>query len=118
MREIASDPEGFIRKQGWASVELATEKEIKSLRRLLEMLQIKIVEVIEATDQLKEGPDYELYNLVHRNPSVLDTVSQKQREQIEIECVTLAEEAEELAKQIEELTGEPPFRATEVGKSV
>src|SRR5439155_26449328 len=55
LREIANDPEGYIRKQGWASVELATEKEIKSLRHLLEMLQIKTVEVIEATNQLKES---------------------------------------------------------------
>ena len=37
-------------------MELADEKEIKALRRLLEMLQIKIVEVIEATNQLKESP--------------------------------------------------------------
>ena len=49
LREIANDPQAFIHKQGWASVELVDEKEIKALRRLLEMLQIKIVEVIEAT---------------------------------------------------------------------
>ena len=74
LREIANDPEGYIRKQGWAGVDLSDEKEIKALRRLLEMLQIKIVEVIEATDQLKESPDYELYSLSQRDVSILDTV--------------------------------------------
>ena len=106
LREIAADPDGYIRKQGWASVELADEKEIKALRRLLEMLQIKIVEVIEATDQLKESPDYELYDLSQHDASILDTVSEKQRQQIETECAGLSEEAIDLEKQIEELTGE------------
>ncbi len=109
LREIANDPQGYIRKQGWASVELATEKEIKSLRRLLEMLQIKIVEVIEATNQLKESPDYELYNLFLRDPSILDTVGEKQKEQIEAETAKLAAEAEKLKQQIDELTGELAF---------
>lgn len=118
LREIASDPEGFIRQQGWASVELASEKEIKSLRRLLEMLQIKIVEVIEATDQLKESPDYELYALSQRDPSILETVGEKQREQIAAECAKLAAEAEELARQVEELTGETALGTTEVTETI
>ena len=109
LREIAADPDGYIRKQGWASVELADEKEIKALRRLLEMLQIKIVEVIDATDQLKESPDYELYSLAQRDGSVLETVSEQQEQQIDAECSKLSEEAEELAKQVEELTGEEAF---------
>jgi DNA polymerase-3 subunit epsilon len=106
LREIATDPNAFIRRQGWASVELADEREIKALRRLLEMLQIKIVEVIEATDELRESPDYELYTLAQRDQSILETVSEKQQRQIEAECRTLSEEAKDLAKQIEELTGD------------
>ena len=106
LREIANDPQAFIHKQGWASVELADEKEIKALRRLLEMLQIKIVEVIEATIQLKESPDYELYTLSLRDPSILDAISESQQQQIESECSKLSEEAKEWEKQIEELTGE------------
>jgi len=42
--------------------------EIAALRRLLEMLQIKILEVLEATDELKESADYELYDLTQRTP--------------------------------------------------
>jgi DNA polymerase-3 subunit epsilon len=111
LREIAADPDAFIRKQGWASVELVDEKEIKALRRLLEMLQIKIAEVIEATNGLRESPDYELYNLSQRDPSILDTVSQKQQQDIDNECVKLTAEATDLEKQIEELTGEAALGA-------
>lgn len=106
LREIANDPEGFIRKQGWAGVDLADEKDLKALRHLLEMLQIKIAEVIEATNEIRESPDYELHDLCQRDPSILETVGEKQRQQIDAECATLSEEAEELAKQVEELTGE------------
>ena len=73
------------------------------------MLQIKIVEVIESTIQIKESPDYELYNLSRHDASILDTVSVKQQQQIETECAGLAEEAKDLEKQIEELTGEEAF---------
>lgn len=66
----------------------------------------KIVEVIEATDQLKESPDYELYCLSQRDASILDTVSEKQKQQIEAECNELLGEARQLKSQIEELTGE------------
>lgn len=76
------------------------------------MLQIKIEQVIEATNEIKESPDYELHNLCQRDPSVLETVGEKQRHQIEAECATLAQEAEELAKQVEELTGESAIGST------
>jgi hypothetical protein len=106
LREIASDPEAYIRKQGWASVDLTDEKEIQALRRLLEMLQTKIVEIIEATNQLKESPDWELYTLSQHDASILDKVSKQQAEQIETECRKLSTEAEELEKQMQELIGE------------
>ena len=109
LREIADDPAAFIRKQGWASIELGDQKEIKALRHLFEMLQIKIAEVIEATEQLKESSDYELYNLAQQNPSILDTVSQRQKEEIQKERERLIKEAQDLEDKIKELTGELAF---------
>ena len=90
-------------------MELSEEKDIKALGCLLEMLQIKIVEVIEATNALQESSVYELHKLAQRDPSILGTVSEKQKEQIEVECGNLTAEAGELEKQIEELTGEAAF---------
>ena len=70
------------------------------------MLQSKIAEVIEATNE--QSPDYDLHALCQRDPAILETVGEKQRQQIEAEYAALSEEAEELAKQVEELTGEAP----------
>ena len=70
---------------------------------------LKIIEVIEATIQLKESPDYELYDLMQRDASILDTVSEKQKQDIERECGSLTGEAQDLANQIEELAGAAAF---------
>ena len=112
LREIAGDPHGFIRKQGWSRVELDNEKEVKTLRRLLEALEIKIAEVIESTIQLKESPDYELHSMSQRDPTILETVSEKQKQEIEAECAKLKAEASDLETQIEELTGEEAIGST------
>jgi len=88
-------------------VEIAasTRRDMKA-HKVQSVLTSKIVEVIEATNQLKESPDYELYTLSRRDPSILDTVSKSQQQQIEAECSKLSEEAKKLGRQIEELTGE------------
>jgi DNA polymerase-3 subunit epsilon len=106
LKEIASDPDAFIRKQGWARVDLTDENEIRHLRTLLEFLQNRIVEVIEATIALQESPDFELHVLSQRDPSILDTVSKQQQQQIESECASLDADANKLRDEIDELAGE------------
>jgi hypothetical protein len=113
LREIANDPEGFIRKQGWTHVELAPEKEVEALRRLLEMLQAEIVEVTTARNRLRETPDFELYDLWRRDPKILDNLAERQKRDIEAECVELTREADELRREIEKITGEPAFGEVE-----
>ena len=39
LREIASDPDGFILRQGWTSLDFSDANEIKSLRKLFGTLQ-------------------------------------------------------------------------------
>jgi hypothetical protein len=55
--------------------------------------------------QLRESPDDELHGLAHRDASILETVSEKQKQQIEAECARLTGEAKTLESQIKELTG-------------
>ena len=62
----------------------------QQLSQLFEMLQIKIAEVIEATNEITESSDYELHTLCQRDPSILVTVGEKHRQQIEAECATLS----------------------------
>jgi DNA polymerase-3 subunit epsilon len=113
LREIANDAEAFIRQQGWAHIKLEPEKEIKALQRLVELLQSKIAEVVEAMTELKESPEYELSELWRRDPSILDKIAARQRRDIDAECVDLKRRARKLQKQIEELTGEPAFGQVE-----
>ncbi len=89
-------------------MELADEKDIAALRRLLEMLQIKILEIIEPTDQLRESAEFELHELIAKKPEMLDSVVVKQTAQIKAEITALKGEADQLGREIEELTGDAP----------
>jgi ABC-type glutathione transport system ATPase component len=78
-------------------------------RQFLDQMQKPDVDYIEGLSpaiEIRESPDYELHTLCQRDPAILETVGEKHRQQIEAECATLSAEAEELAKQVEELTGE------------
>ena len=62
--------------------------------------------VIEASNALKESPDYELHRLTTQTPAFFDETVKRHVEGLEKELTTLENEATELAKEIEELTGE------------
>ena len=62
--------------------------------------------VIEASNALKESPDYELHRLTMQSPAFFDETVRRQVEGLEKELAVLESEAEELAQEIEELTGE------------
>ena len=109
LREIAGDPERFMQAQGWMPVDLTCGQTLGELRNILEMLQLKIAEVVNATDELRTSSDYELYELAQRNESILESVTEKQRADIEAECAWLSGEAESLKTQIGKLTGAPAF---------
>lgn len=114
LRKIAEDPHDFILRQGWAALDFRDEEQINRLQQLSESIDLEIIRVLEAIDQLKESPDYELYNLSQQDASILDTVTEKQKQDIEAECDELTDEAHKLEKQIQELTGEPTFGRADV----
>ena len=62
--------------------------------------------MIEASNALKESPDYELHRLTTQTPAFFDETVRRHVESLEKEVAALESEAEELAKEIEELTGE------------
>ena len=61
---------------------------------------------MEASNALKESPDYELHRLTTRTPAFFDETVKRHVDSLDKEVATLQNEAEELAKEIEELTGE------------
>jgi DNA polymerase-3 subunit epsilon len=110
LREIANDPNGFIMRQGWQSLDFTEEKEIQQLRSVYETLQLEIFSVIEALNQLRESPDFELSLLSEGKPGMLDELVTERAKMLERETTELETEAEKLAQEIAELTGEEPSR--------
>ena len=97
---------GFILRQGWAALGFGEERELAQLRRLWESIELEIIRVLEAGHALKESPDYELHRLTTQTPAFFDETVRRQVEGLEKELAVLESEAKELAKEIEELTGE------------
>jgi len=110
LREIAEDPEGFILRQGWESLDFSEERELQQLRRLYETLELEIVNVLESLNRLRESPDYELCQLAQSKPGMLDELAAERSKLLEQESTGLEKQAGELAHQIEELSGQAPTR--------
>ena len=69
-------------------------------------IELEIIRVLEAVNQLKESPDYELHRLTIQTQAFFDETVRRHVEGLEKELGLMEWEAEELAKEIEELTGE------------
>ena len=110
LREIAEDPAGFILRQGWTGLDFSDEVELAELRRLHESLQLEIIAVIESLEQLKESAEYELCGIVEQRPGVLDELAAERTKLLEQESAELQQQAEKLADEIKELSGEAASR--------
>jgi hypothetical protein len=108
LREIAEDPQGFMLRQGWASLDFGDVEELAQLRRLHETLQKEIAAVTESLKQLRESPDYELCQLSEQKPGVLDELAAERTKQLESEIAELEKQAKQLASEIKSLTNQTP----------
>jgi len=95
-------------RQGWQSLDLEEEEESEQLRSMYETLQLEIFNAIEALNQLKESPDYDLFVLIEGKPEMLDDLVTERTKLLEKETTELETQAEKLAQEIAELTGEEP----------
>lgn len=106
LRQIASDPHAFILRQGWTSLDFREEEEVAHLQKLWESLEREIASVLQATKQLHESPEFELYELTAKSPEMLDGVVAKQIKSVEAEIARLQNESNQLGEKIEQLTGQ------------
>ena len=97
---------GFILRQGWAALDFGEERELAQLRRLWESIELEIIRVLEAGNALKESPDCELHRLTTQTPAFFDETVKRHVESLEKELTLRESQADELVKEIEELTGE------------
>lgn len=105
LREIADDPQGFILRRGWASLDFGDALEVAVLRRLYQTLQLEIINTMDALNELHESSDYTLYQLGASQPGLLESVAAEQEQSLQAEIEHLAREAERLEMEIDELTG-------------
>lgn len=110
LREIAEDPHGFILRQGWATLDFSDAAELAQLRRLHETLQLEIIAVLESLNRLRESPDYELCQLSEKKPGLLDELAAERKQLLEKESAELQQQADKLAEEIRELSGEESIR--------
>jgi hypothetical protein len=113
LREIAEDPEGFLFRKGWASLDFGDVEELAQLRRLHETLLKEVATVTESLKQLRESPDYELCHIAEQKPGVLDELAAERTKQLESEIAELEAQAEQLANEIKKLTNQMPNERTE-----
>lgn len=106
LREIAEDPHGFILRQSWATLDFSDEAEFAQLLLLHETLQLEIIAVLELLNQLRESPDYELCQLSEKRPGLLDELAAERKNLLEKESADLEKQADRLAQEVEELSGE------------
>ncbi len=106
LRKIAEDPQGFILRQGWASLDFADTEQIAQLRRLWESIELEIVRVLDALNELRESPDYELHRLSERSESFFDETVRRHIENLEKQIAGLESDAQELEREIAELAGQ------------
>lgn len=99
MREIASDPLGFMASQGWSVIALDDSEELDKLRCLYEALEGKVIELLEALETLHQSAEYELHQLVSAQPDLLSKVAEAQ-------AIALAQENSVLEADLEKINSE------------
>lgn len=105
LREIAEDPQGFMLRQGWATLDFKDEEELAQLKKLHETLQKEILAIKESLKELRESSDYELCQLAEQKPGILDELAAERAKQLETENAELESQAERLAREIKTLGG-------------
>ena len=107
LQQIADDPEGFMRKQGWLALDFSDDFDAESLQKLLAALQQQIAELTQQLNELQSSSDYELYVLSQKQPELLELRAQDVAAKLQQDIERLDSEAQQLAEQIVELTGQP-----------
>lgn len=107
LQEIADDPEGFVRRQGWGTLTLDEDDDLDRLRHLYEGLQAQIITLLDRLNDLRDSPAFDIYRRVEAKQDLLEEIAERQGVVLDTEIATLEAEAQQLATEIEELTGKP-----------
>ena len=106
LREIANDPEGYIRRQGWGRLDIDDDDDPDHLTRLYEGLRTRIFTMLDSLNALHESPAFDMHRRIEATPEVLDEIVEEQGAILDEEVAALLAEAQQLGREIEEFTGE------------
>ena len=112
LREIAQNPDAFLSKHGMTPLSQDDSSDVLRLRTLLDALQQRILETLEALNTLHEAPGYELHQRMQQDSAFFATTVAQHQAALETEIAQLEAEAAQLAEEIEGLTGVAPETAS------
>jgi DNA polymerase-3 subunit epsilon len=105
LREIAQNPDAFLLKQGMAPLSQDDSTDVLRLRTLLDSLQQRVLESLEALNDLRETSGYELQQRMQQDSEFFAATVAEHIQALEAEIAALETEAARLAEEIEGLTG-------------
>jgi len=105
LREIAEDPQGFLVRQGWGSLDFEDDAHLTKLRQHYENLQAQILSTLGRLAELRESSDYELYRLSREREEFIREIADQQAEELVAEITQMENEAQQLAEGIGALSG-------------
>ena len=108
LREIAQNPDEVMLQNGMATLSQEDSSDVLRLRTLLDGLQQRILETLEALNTLRETPGYELHQRIQQDHDFFATTVAQHQAALEAEMDALEAEAARLAEEIEGLTGVAP----------
>ena len=105
LREIANDPDGFITRNQWGEINIGKDGKQEDLLKLYRAIEIRIVELIEQLQQLRESAEFELMTKCREQSGLLDQVAEQHKDALRAEIEELAAVAKALEEEIQELSG-------------
>lgn len=105
LRQIAQNPDAFLLQHGMAPLSQEDSSDVVRLRTLLDSLQQRILETLEALNTLCETPGYELHQRIEQDNAFFAVAVAEHIQALETEMADLQAEADRLAQEIEGLTG-------------
>lgn len=105
LREIAKDPDAFLLKHSLAPLSQDESTDVVRLRMLLDSLQQRILETLDALNDLQESSGYELHQHTQQDSSFFEATVDDHIQALEAEMTNMETEATHLAEEIEQLTG-------------
>ena len=104
LEEIAAAPDAFMAGRGMNNLDLQHDKSA-DIQQVWEALQDRILSVLNELEALRGSPDYDLFEISEKEPSVLDRVISEREETFQQENEKLEAEVSKLDEEIGDLLG-------------